>query len=134
MKRRTVKAFMVGMAAVAVFPHFVKAAESLDFYRNLTAEEGLVQVVETCDLDYDNLTSRNGSFIIEEVYGVVLDSEGNGEIMNASDPDYNYINYSDVAGAKTGDVILTVLIYNPETNYEDDILYRYDYIIDSVAE
>jgi len=29
-----------------------------------------------------------------------------------------------------GDTILTYFIYNPDTNYMDDILERFDYVID----
>lgn len=43
---------------------------------------------------------------------------------------YNYISYKGVKGIRKGDVVLTICIYNPGTNYEDDIVERFDYIID----
>lgn len=56
--------------------------------------------------------------------------EGDGRVLNYTDPDYYYINYSRVENISVGDVILTYCVYNPNTNYEDDILERFDYIID----
>ena len=45
-------------------------------------------------------------------------------------PDYYYISYRSVEDFQEGDTILTYFIYNPDTNYTDDILERFDYVID----
>ena len=42
----------------------------------------------------------------------------------------DYICYKRVKGIKTGDTVLTIFIYNPGSNYTDDIIDRIDYIID----
>ena len=76
---------------------------------------------------FDRLTPilehRNGKIIIEIVSGVMLDDNGNGK-DNAG----KYIKYDNQEFSK-GDKIQSVFIYNPETNANDDILYRIDTLI-----
>lgn len=69
------------------------------------------------------LENRNGKIIIEVIEGTVLDSEGNG-----IDTCGYYVKY-DTEKFSEGDKVQTVLIYNPNTNYIDDILYRIDTLI-----
>ena len=77
--------------------------------------------------DFDALTpileNRKGKIIIEVIEGTVLDSEGNG-----IDTCGYYVKY-DTEKFSEGDKVQTVLIYNPDTNYIDDILYRIDTLI-----
>jgi len=75
------------------------------------------------------LAARNGKLIIERAVGIVEDAEtGAGHVIGY--PEF-YISYARVEGISNGNVICTYFIYNPETNYEDDILMRFDYIIDT---
>ena len=83
---------------------------------------------ETSELNSDVLQHRNGKVIIERCVGVVISDGKDGKILNSSDAAHNYISYAGVKGAKKGDKIVTYFVYDPETNYEDDILERYDYI------
>lgn len=69
------------------------------------------------------LENRNGKIIIEVIEGIVLDSEGNG-----IDTCGYYVKY-DTEKFSKGDRVQTVFIYNPDTNYIDDILYRIDTLI-----
>ena len=75
--------------------------------------------------DYDRCTKtiehRNGKIIIEVIQGTVIDEFGNGR-TNTGD----YIRYD---GLEKGTRVETVLIYDPATNYIDDIMYRADTII-----
>lgn len=74
--------------------------------------------------DYNNLTpileNRNGKMIIEVIEATVLDEQG-----NASDAFGFYVKYDTGQFAK-GDKVTSVFVYNPDTNYTDDILYRWD--------
>lgn len=74
--------------------------------------------------DYDRITeileSRQGKIIIE---ATVLDDEG-----NACDDFGFYVKY-DSGKYEKGDRVQTAFVYNPETNYLDDILYRVDTLI-----
>ena len=78
--------------------------------------------------EYDRLTSvienRNGRIIIEMVDATVLDGDGNG-----SDSFGFYVKY-DTGQFSKGDKIRSVFVYNPDTNYFDDIVYRRDQLIE----
>lgn len=88
-----------------------------------------ISIVNSCDLTIEELQSRNGKLIIEVVIGQVDNFvTGAGHVLD--NPDF-YISYKGVEGISNGNIICTYFIYNPENNYEDDIMYRYDYIIDA---
>ena len=73
---------------------------------------------------YEELTNRNGRIYIEVVSGIVLDKEGNGKQLNASSDNGDYIAYNDKYHA--GDKVISLFIYNPLSNAEDDIIARID--------
>lgn len=68
----------------------------------------------------DSLENRNGRIIIEISYGSVLDDDGNGADT------LGYYRHYDNERFTEGDKIQSVFIYNPDTNFTDDILYRVD--------
>lgn len=78
--------------------------------------------------DYDAMTeileNRNGKIIIEVIEATVLDDEGNG-----SDQFGFYVKY-DAKQFSRGDKVQSILVYNPNTNYVDDILYKVDSLIE----
>lgn len=74
---------------------------------------------------YEELTNRNGRIYIEVISGVVLDEKGNGKQLNASSDGGNYIAYNDKYNA--GDKVISLFIYSPLSNAEDDIILRLDY-------
>lgn len=94
-----------------------------------TETQSKIQIIDSSNLSGEILRNRNGNIIIEECIGVVTNAEGDGKILNCYDSEYNYISYKGIDKANVGDKILTYLIYNPETDYIDDIIYRFDYII-----
>lgn len=145
MRKKFLVLSMITMVATGVFsgcntktvePVKVEAAEksvevgSLDFYRELSEEIGAIEIVDSADLSLEDLENRKGKIIIEKCIGVVENSDGDGRILNCADPDYYYISYRSVEDFQEGDTILTYFIYNPDTNYVDDILERFDYVID----
>lgn len=73
--------------------------------------------------------------IIERVIAVITDGRnGDARILN-TDSKYNYISYKgSELPYKTGTVMLTYLMYNPKTTYTDDVIERYDYILDARLE
>ena len=71
----------------------------------------------------DKLENRNGKIIIEVSNGTVLDNNGNGQ-----DTCGYYVKY-DSSRFSAGDEVQSVFVYNPETNYIDDIIYRIDTLI-----
>lgn len=77
--------------------------------------------------DYDRITeileNRRGKIIIEVIEATVLDDDG-----NACDDFGFYVKY-DSGKYEKGDRVQTAFVYNPETNYLDDILYSVDTLI-----
>ena len=69
--------------------------------------------------DYNKMTE----IIIKVIETTVLDNEG-----NASDAFGFYVKYESGKYEK-GDRVQTAFVYNPENNYLDDILYRFDTLI-----
>ena len=103
-------------------------AKEMDYYSYAQSLD-LIEIIDSPDLTMEMLEGRNGKLIIEQVVGKVTDAEtGAGYIIGY--PEY-YIGYARVDGIKNGDVVCSYMIYNPDNNYEDDILIRFDYIIDS---
>ena len=78
--------------------------------------------------DYDAMTeileNRNGKIIIEVIEATVLDDDGNG-----SDQFGFYVKY-DAKRFSKGDTVQSVFVYNPDSNYIDDILYRADSLLE----
>jgi hypothetical protein len=92
---------------------------------------GLVEIVNANDPNAgDKITNRNGKLIIERCIGKVISAETGDGCVLGGDPEYNYISYMDVPNIQNGDVICTYFVYNTESSEPDDILYRFDYVID----
>jgi hypothetical protein len=120
----------------------------LESYEETADHLELFKVYNSADLTEERLLNRKGDLIIEKVYGVVINAEGEGKVLEtqedfkkAHNRDYDtmaehnyYIDYKDTAEAKEGDIILSFIIYNPDTFYKDDIVARFDYIMDSVED
>lgn len=70
----------------------------------------------------DEITHKDGKIIIQIVQGTVISDNGDGELDTGG-----YIKYD--ADLKQGDRVETVLVYNPATNYTDDVMYRADTLI-----
>lgn len=86
------------------------------------ANDNICEIYDTEDLTEDILTNRQGKLIIEKCIGTVIDDEKNGSLENGS-----YISYENVDCVKEN-TIVTYLIYNPDTNYTDDVVNRFDFV------
>lgn len=100
-----------------------------DFYNQMADNLELLTVMQPDEITEDYIINRNGKLVIEKFIGIVLNDQGDGRILN-TESEYNYICYSCVDNVKHGNIILTYCIYNPDSNYSDDIVARYDYVID----
>lgn len=107
-----------------------KGNDPVKYYRELVDEMELIQIYDSADLTMEMLQHRNGKIIIEKCIGIVTDDNGNGKLLNCRNPEYYYISYKSVKNANFGDVIVTYFVYNPDNNIEDDIIERFDFIID----
>lgn len=101
--------------------------KSMSYYDALIEQsDAEILVIDSSDLTNEMLENRNGKIIIEKVIGEVLDDEGNGKILNNNN---YYISYKNTKDIKPGSIVLSYMIYDPDTNYFDDIKDRYDYVI-----
>lgn len=103
------------------------SSDSYDFEPNVIpteteTQDNICQLYDSFELTEDILANRQGKLIIEKCVGTVTDDEKNGNLEDGS-----YISYADVDCTK-GDTVTTYLIYNPETNYADDVIERFDYV------
>ena len=71
----------------------------------------------------DAIAHRDGKIIIQVVQGTVISDNGDGELDTGG-----YIKYDAVL--KQGDRVETVLVYNPATNFDDDVMYRADTLVE----
>lgn len=105
----------------------LEAEKTMSYYDTLIEQsDAEILIIDSADLTGEMLENRNVKIIIEKVIGEVLDEEGNGKILNNNN---YYINYKHIKGIKPGSIVLSYMIYDPDTNYIDDIKDRYDYIL-----
>lgn len=82
-------------------------------------------IYDSSELSFEMLENRSGKTIVERCIGVVIDQDtGDGIMLNAKDSQ-NYIKYR--PGNPSGTVFASYMVYNPETDYYDDIIERYDF-------
>ena len=55
-------------------------------------------------------------------------SNKNGKVLNPPKNGGYYISYASVKGARKGDLIITYCVYNPYSNWDDDVIERWDFI------
>lgn len=129
MKHRQIVICVASIFALIIFIAFIFSAPSEIKYYSEANSNDHIEIINSYDLTIEELQSRNGKLIIEVVIGQV-DNFVTGAGHQLDNPSY-YISYKGVEGISNGNIICTYFIYNPENNYEDDIMYRYDYIIDA---
>lgn len=131
MKKKTVAIIMLAVIMLTL-PLTAEANTLYRMYKAYVQTENIATIREfwSEDLTAETLETRGSDIIIEKNIGTVIDDDLNGRVMGG-DPNFSYINYSGVAGAKKGDVILTISIYQPGNTSIDDIAVRFDYIIDT---
>lgn len=130
MKKKIVLAGICAIVLVRIVFASMSALANREFdsYVGIAEELDVVREYYTDDLTYDDLVGRNGKIIIEKCLWECVNEDGDGRIL--TDSEFNYINVSRVDGVKPGNIGMSVFLYNPDTEYEDDILYRWDYILD----
>lgn len=136
MKNRIVKVMMISATMMMMVTGCEDTAKSNDVQsietsvelpQNMTddfqTEIYYIDSQEKSDKYYEALQHRDGKIIIEVVTGTVTGENGDGQI------DYQgYIKYHD--DLAVGTRVESVMIYNPDNNYIDDIMYRADTIIE----
>ena len=88
-------------------------------------------IFDASELTMEMLESRTPEVvIIERCISIVTNKheDGDGKMLNYKGNGY-YIKHD--AGYEDGTIMLTYFIYNPNTQYYDDIIERYDYVLDT---
>lgn len=110
-----------------------QAREIEDLFIMELEEDGLTnyRVLDSSEVTDEVLQNRNGVVIIERCFAILTDDDGNARLLNPAYPDRWYISYkwSSEPNLKKGTVLVSYMVYNPETSYTDDITERYDFIL-----
>lgn len=127
MKNRIKKVLSIVLASASLLTG-VKPVMAMDVVSEIEAPT--VQVIDCNDLTLEMLTTRKEKNImyIERIFGRVIDNNGNGKILNPPEDGGYYISYDRVEDARKGNLIITYCVYNPYTNYDDDVIERWDFI------
>ena len=120
MMNRIKKALVVTLASISIIGNITP----------VNATECMVKIIDCNDLTEEMLTTRaeRNVMYIERIIGKVTDNEKNGTVLNPPVDGGYYISYASVDDAEIGDVIVTYCVYNPYSNYDDDVIERWDFI------
>lgn len=130
MKNRIKKVLLATLTTLTVIGNTTSAPVNATECSEVVKAAPIVQVVDCNDLTEEMLTTRadHNIMYIERIYGIVTDNEKNGKILNPPEDGGYYISYASVKGARKGDLIITYCVYNPYSNYDDDVIERWDFI------
>lgn len=130
MKNRIKKMITIALVTVSIIGNTTSAPVQATQYSEAVKAAPMVKVIDCNDLTEEMLTSRKEHNImyIERIIGKVTDNKKNGKILNPPVNGGYYISYDRVEDARKGDLIITYCVYNPYTNWEDDVIERWDFI------
>lgn len=124
------KALVVTLATVSIIGNVTSAPVQDTECSEAVKAAPITKVIDCNDLTEEMLTTRTDHNVmyIERIIGKVTDNEKNGKVLNPPDDGGYYISYASVKGARKGDTIITYCVYNPFSNYDDDVIERWDFI------
>ena len=130
MMNRIKKALIVTLASISIIGNVTSAPVQDTEYTKAVKAAPITKVIDCNDLTEEMLTTRadHNIMYIERIVGCVTDNEKNGKVLNPPVDGGYYISYASVADAEIGDVIVTYCVYNPYTNWDDDVIERWDFI------
>ena len=126
------KALVVTLASISIIGNVTSAHVQARTELDITKNAPITRVINCDKLTEKMLTHRSSKkrhiMYIERIIGKVTDNKKNGKIINPPKDGGYYISYASVKGARKGDIIVTYCVYNPYTNYDDDVIERWDFI------
>lgn len=130
MKNRIKKVLLATLATLTVIGNTTSAPVNATEYTEAVKAAPMVKIIDCNNLTEEMLTSRKEHNImyIERIIGKVTDNKKNGKVLNLPKDGGYYISYASVKGARKGDLIITYCVYNPFSNYDDDVIERWDFI------
>lgn len=132
MKNRIKKVLLVALASISIIGNITSAPVQARTHTDVAKNALITKVIDCDKLTEKMLTHRSNKkrhiMYIECIIGKVTDNEKNGTVLNPPEDGGYYISYASVADAEIGDTIITYCVYNPYTNYDDDVIERWDFI------
>ena len=130
MKNRIKKVLLATLATLTVIGNTTSAPVQATECSEAVKAAPMVKVINCNDLTEEMLTTRadHNIMYIERIVGRVTDNKKNGKVLNPPKDGGYYISYKSVKGARKGDTIITYCVYNPFSNYDDDVIERWDFI------
>ena len=124
------KVITITLASISILGNTTSAPVNATECSEAVKAAPMVKVIDCNDLTEEMLTTRadHNVMYIERIYGIVTDNEKNGTVLNPPKDGGYYISYKSVKGARKGDLIITYCVYNPYSNYDDDVIERWDFI------
>lgn len=124
------KALVVTLASISIIGNTTSAPVNAMACSEVVKAAPITKVIDCNDLTEEMLTTRTEHHImyIERIIGKVTDNEKNGKVLNPPEDGGYYISYDRVEDARKGDIIITYCVYNPFSNYDDDVIERWDFI------
>ena len=124
------KVITITLATVSIIGNTFTSVQAS--YTDVAKNAPITQVIDCDKLTENMLTHRSNKkrhiMYIERIIGKVTDNEKNGKVLNPPEDGGYYISYASVADAEIGDLIVTYCVYNPYSNYDDDVIERWDFI------
>ena len=132
MMNRIKKALIVTLASISIIGNVTSAPAQAITFPDVAKTAPITRVIDCDKLTEKMLTHRISKkrhiMYIERIIGKVTDNKKNGKIINPPKNGGYYISYKSVKGARKGDLIITYCVYNPYSNYDDDVIERWDFI------
>ena len=124
------KALVVTLASISIIGNTTSAPVNATEYTKAVKAAPITKVIDCNDLTEEMLTTRTDHNVmyIERIIGKVTDNKKNGKVLNPPKNGGYYISYRSVKNARKGDLVITYCVYNPYSNYDDDVIERWDFI------
>ena len=124
------KVITITLATVSIIGNVTSAPVQARTFSDVAKNAPITKVIDCNDLTEEMLTTRadHNIMYIERIIGKVTDNEKNGKVLNPPKDGGYYISYASVKGARKGDLVITYCVYNPYSNWDDDVIERWDFI------
>ena len=124
------KVITITLATLSIIGNVTIAPVQDTEYSEAVKAAPITKVIDCNDLTEEMLTTRadHNIMYIERIIGKVTDNAKNGKVLNPPVDGGYYISYASVEDAEIGDTIITYCVYNPYTNWDDDVIERWDFI------
>ena len=126
------KALVVTLASISIIGNIINTPVQARTYTDVAKNAPITHVIDCDKLTEKMLTHRSSKkrhiMYIERIVGRVTDNKKNGKVLNPPKNGGYYISYRSVKNARKGDLVITYCVYNPFSNYDDDVIERWDFI------